>query len=704
MLVDKREKYIVILLFSIVLAVSIFSVPPFVYSAQPSLPTSINGKVLHSTLEPAVGIEVNAVWTDAEETQRITTIKTLALEDAKSLGDQTLIGYYLFNQGFVRAKPNTEIQILINSFEFQKVLSSPGGIISISDAILREKNPQSSGYYNGAGQGSSGDSDTSSQSSSSTATGSQSSDSSGSKSGSDSSDSEGNGNYEGGGTKNTKKPPISELGLSASLENFNLQDLVPVSFSENSFQKEKNPYQLTSEPILPTHIYGKIVDAKGDPLSGEIITAEWQDQYGNNHSLTTKSLTKKEARFLGDENLEGYFMFNEGRIEALPNTSVTIKTQARFTSTKIGSNPGKTVEIGTIKLIGLISEKEQSYNKLNSVISSKAGSIFGQFKRSKTKIFPLFFWLAVILMMASFMRFIKKHKLRPKNFRVELSLLKDMGSLTDKPIKRLMTKKVDSISKNESLNESINLMVCEDRNTLVVTNQKESPLGTISEDDFIYKLFSEKTNMEKFDKLEVKDIMSPITSRAHPSTTVEECIRIMLKNKARKVIVSKKEKILGLISITDLLKLFNDFFSKNVIESMMVPNVGSIVKSQLSLISIDANLKDACDVIKNNKADYVLVLGREGGIATSKDIFDEFYRNPHSLEQLKIKNILKSPILSITPGNNIFEANQIMISKNFRRLPVVSNNKFTGVLDQFDILESMYRFYNEVKDKVKKGK
>ena len=77
-------------------------------------------------------------------------------------------------------------------------------------------------------------------------------------------------------------------------------------------------YSKVVEPSpLPTNLYGRTVDEKGKPIPGEIVTVEWTDVLGINHTDTTYTLSKKEAKDLGNQKLEGYYMFNKGKIKAM---------------------------------------------------------------------------------------------------------------------------------------------------------------------------------------------------------------------------------------------------------------------------------------------------------------------------------------------------------------------------------------------------
>ena len=124
------------------------------------------------------------------------------------------------------------------------------------------------------------------------------------------------------------------------------------------------------------------------------------------------------------------------------------------------------------------------------------------------------------------------------------------------------------------------------------------------------------------------------------------------------------------------------------------------MSNKVAQVKFDAKLLEVCNYLAKEAVDYALVLSNNGGIVTTKDIIDEFYKNLYNLDKLKVDYVVKSPIVFITPGYNIIEANRIMSEKNFRRLPVVLNKKFVGVLSQTELLNSVYSFLCDITKKV----
>ncbi|MFH1916659.1 MAG: FG-GAP-like repeat-containing protein [Nanoarchaeota archaeon] len=131
------------------------------------------------------------------------------------------------------------------------------------------------------------------------------------------------------------------------------------------------------KPELPTTVYGSVVFAdNASPAPGMNVTATWTDNAGKIQKTTTISLTKEEAELLNDPNLEGFFLFNRGDIQAKTGTTITVAApnDANEPDPYVLANPGGKAELiigGPLRidvtppLIELIKPQEITYTSLN---------------------------------------------------------------------------------------------------------------------------------------------------------------------------------------------------------------------------------------------------------------------------------------------------------------------------------------------------
>jgi len=135
-----------------------------------------------------------------------------------------------------------------------------------------------------------------------------------------------------------------------------------------------------------------------------------------------------------------------------------------------------------------------------------------------------------------------------------------MGQVRD-----IMEKNVITIDINETANNAANQMKENDISFLVII-ENGKPVGVVSERDFVQKLC---INNQNSSDVKISDIMSYKFRWVSTTTTIEDAIQKMLNNNIRRLLVLDDEKLVGVITQTDLAsylreKLMIDGTIKNI--------------------------------------------------------------------------------------------------------------------------------------------
>ena len=118
-----------------------------------------------------------------------------------------------------------------------------------------------------------------------------------------------------------------------------------------------------------------------------------------------------------------------------------------------------------------------------------------------------------------------------------------MGQVRD-----IMEKNVITIDINETANKAANQMKENDISFLVIIKNGK-PVGVVSERDFVQKLC---INNQNSSDVKISDIMSYKFRWVNPTTKIEDAIQKMLNNNIRRLLVLDDEKLVGVITQTDL--------------------------------------------------------------------------------------------------------------------------------------------------------
>jgi CBS domain-containing protein len=149
----------------------------------------------------------------------------------------------------------------------------------------------------------------------------------------------------------------------------------------------------------------------------------------------------------------------------------------------------------------------------------------------------------------------------------------------------------------------------------------------------------------------VKDVMSKNVITISPEDSISDAIEKMAKNNISGLIVVEEEKVVGVISESDVLRVF---------------------KSEIPEISTSTN------------ATLSIFLILEKGIKAINEM--------KKIGKLKVKNLMSKRVFYVKPEDTILEAARMMSKKDVRRLPVIDENgKLVGVISRTDILRALVK-------------
>jgi CBS domain-containing protein len=151
--------------------------------------------------------------------------------------------------------------------------------------------------------------------------------------------------------------------------------------------------------------------------------------------------------------------------------------------------------------------------------------------------------------------------------------------------------------------------------------------------------------------MKVKDVMNPNVVFCNPDDTVREAAKILKENSISGAPILEGEKLVGIISEADLLKL------------LILPEKGELwLPSPFEVIEVPIRE----------------LIGWED---TKKMLSDT--------GSIRIKEIMTKDVHTISSEASVEEASEHMIRHRINRLPVTEDNRVVGIVTRGDIIEGL---------------
>jgi len=113
-----------------------------------------------------------------------------------------------------------------------------------------------------------------------------------------------------------------------------------------------------------------------------------------------------------------------------------------------------------------------------------------------------------------------------------------------------MVHKVITVGADASLKEAITLMNKHEIGCLIVC-KNQRPVGIITERDLLKRVL---TNIPELPHIKVKQVMTTPLLTGKQDMEIEQAIGLMIEGKVKKLPITHGEKLVGLVTLTDILR------------------------------------------------------------------------------------------------------------------------------------------------------
>lgn len=132
-------------------------------------------------------------------------------------------------------------------------------------------------------------------------------------------------------------------------------------------------------------------------------------------------------------------------------------------------------------------------------------------------------------------------------------------------------------------------------------------------------------------------------------------------------------------------------FHTNLGDRMFVKD---LMTKEVVSIEYDKTVLDACNKYKECGLGSLVVVnsGIVVGIITERDIIERVIVNKKNPKKTKIEEIMSKNIITIHASARIEQAAELMKKHKIKKLPVILNNNFVGIITVTDLANIMPKF------------
>ena len=180
---------------------------------------------------------------------------------------------------------------------------------------------------------------------------------------------------------------------------------------------------------------------------------------------------------------------------------------------------------------------------------------------------------------------------------------------------------------------------------------------------------------------------NPVTLK--PIDKVSDAVEIMAKRGFRRIPVIWEDKLVGIITATDIIRILNESMTSKKGLGILEDEIQHYMNTELVYVYRDDELGLAVQAMfRNNLGSLPIVSSRDGtlaGIVTERDLVKAFTKNSFADADLS-EFITKVPITKPFKTTTIKEIISTMVEHGIRRLFLMNKKSIEGVVTASDIL------------------
>lgn len=139
------------------------------------------------------------------------------------------------------------------------------------------------------------------------------------------------------------------------------------------------------------------------------------------------------------------------------------------------------------------------------------------------------------------------------------------------------------------------------------------------------------------------------------------------------------------------------------IDSRKHVRVREIMNSPVIIGSKEETIEDIANRMLDCEIGSVVIMdgNKTVGIVTDRDIVTKVATKNKRPSEMLVKEVMSSPLYTISDEEDVTEASKIMRNKNIKKLGIIHNNKIMGIISLSDIVAVLPEIYGIVAEKAR---
>jgi CBS domain-containing protein len=267
-------------------------------------------------------------------------------------------------------------------------------------------------------------------------------------------------------------------------------------------------------------------------------------------------------------------------------------------------------------------------------------------------------------------------------------------------LKQLIHREIKKIEPTTPISEAAKMMRHHKIGSLFVEENGRF-IGIVTESDLVRKAMTQDIPFFTPSRIVMNDPLIEIDI----NKSAMEANHLMHMNGIRHLAVSEKGKIVGMISVRDLVRHFSsDRESPLNAMSDIIQPLTVLIRREIQTVEASVSSRDAARIMEERKIGSIVVTedGHYVGIATESDLVRKIIGYGLSPSNIPVGAIMNTPIVDIDISRSIREVNDLMATKEVRHLAVTEKGKIVGILSIRDLIgmisiRDFPRFYSAQK-------